>query len=454
MKIDTPFAPTRIALAMTTLATLGMGTAVTLYSPISQANPVETSSPIVNEGDERDDEGDNPADTNSKSRITIQNFAAMAAPAQDPEQVWGNGLLSSTGKVADNNLAPSTISFGGYQFWKSNNPEIFNGPGWLMQNARSHATRGGRSAPLSGCTNVYYFHINKTGGVAYLHLLASNPQSAAVTVSAKGSTYTNSTKPLGGVATGQSYAVAKDWRDGSFPINFSNRSVPSATATEISKIQLNVNNMVDGRFEVCASAGIYLYTVITTGGSTTDAITKSQQGPAPGEIKGTSASTFGREAGIFPSSLVAGVTNVVLPAVANKHLGLAFNTTSKFNANLQEHTVGFTMRLSDSTDRSYGNYGHKYDVTYRLYNTMNFARRVRVSFASSLTNTVNTPSFTFSSPASLNGVNFNIYTTPTQPKQIIGTYSVPANGSFDARLTTFIAGLGVAGQQVILETID
>ena len=48
--------------------------------------------------------------------------------------------------------------------------------------------------------------------------------------------------------------MAKDWRAGTFGVNFSNRSVPDATATEISKIIVNPSNMVGGRFEVCASS--------------------------------------------------------------------------------------------------------------------------------------------------------------------------------------------------------
>jgi hypothetical protein len=379
---------------------------------------------------------------------------ALTVPPQDPQQVWLTGLLSDTQKVADNNLVPISLALGGYKIFKSNNPEIFYGPGWLAQNARTDSVRGGQSSPVSGCTNVYYFHINRSGATAYLHLLASNPQSSAVTISAKGSTYNNSQKPLNGAATGQSYNVAKDWRAGTFGVNFSNRSVASATATEISKIVVNPSNMVDGRFEVCASAGVYLYTVITTAGVTADAINKSQGGPASGEIHPSSSSAYGREAGIYASSLASGLTNVVLPTTASKHIGFAYNTTSKFNASLQEQTAAYTSKLSDSAPRTYGNYGHKFDTTFRLFNTTTRARRVKMSFASSYTNSTNTPSFTFSTPASINGTNFDVWTTPTRPKQVIGTYTVAANDSVDLRLTMFIAGLGVTNQQVILETLD
>ena len=378
----------------------------------------------------------------------------MAAPSPNPAHVWLSGNLATNQKVADNSLSRLNIGFGGYKFWKSNNPEIFRGQGWLMQNSRTDAVRGGQANPLTGCTNAYYFHINQTGGTAYLHLLASNPQASAVTVSAKGSAYTNLTKPLTGMATGQSYFVAKDWRDATFLTNFANRSVGASQVTEIARLSMASNNMADGRFEVCASAGIYLYTVVTTSGTLTDAINRTQGTPASGDIHSTGPGTFGREGGVYASSLVAGTTEVVLPTANGMHIGFAFNTTAKNNANLQEQTVPFITRLSDSADRTYGNYGHKFDTTLRLFNTTASARNVRVSFASSYTAATNTPSFTFSTPASFNGAKFDLWTTPTQPRQVIGTYAVGANSYFDARLALFVAGLGVTNQQLIVETIN
>ncbi|PWF48742.1 DUF3370 domain-containing protein [Massilia glaciei] len=378
----------------------------------------------------------------------------VAAPSPNPAHAWQFGNLSAAQKVDDNLLSPLTIAFGGHKFWKSNNPEIFNGTGWLMQNSRVDPVRGGQANPLTGCTSAYFFHINKTGGTAYLHLLASNPQGAAITLEAKGSAYTNLTKPLTGKATGQSYFVAKDWRDATFSTNFSNRAVGASQVTEIAKLSMANSNMADGRFEVCASAGIYLYTVITTTGTLSDAVNRTQGAPAPGQIYSTGPGTFGREGGVYANSLVAGVTEVVLPASNGQHIGFSFNTTSKNNASLQEQTVPFITRLSDSADRTYGNYGHKFDPTLRLFNTTGSPRNVRISFASSYTAATNTPSFTFSTAASFNGVKFDLWTTPTQPRQVIGTYTVGANAHFDARLTLFVAGLGVTNQQLIVETIN
>lgn len=376
------------------------------------------------------------------------------APAPDPAQVWSFGTLGANEKVADDKLAPLTVTLGGPRFWKSNNPEIYTGTGWLMQNSRSDAVRGGQANAVSGCTPAYFFHINQSGATAYVHLLASNPQSAAVTISAKGSAYNNATKPLTGKATGQSYAVSKDWRDGTFLTSFSGRSVASGGATEVARLTMGPNNMGDGRFEVCSSAGVFLYTVVTTSGTTSDAINKSQGLPAAGDIKSTSANTYGREAGVYQQSQVAGLTHVVLPAGGGQYAGFAFDTNAKFNSRLQEQTSLFDSRLADSADRTYGNYGHQFDTTLRLYNTGSAARSVRVSFASSLTAATNVPSFTFNSAGRYNGANVDLFTTPTQPRQMLGTFSVPANGFYDARLLLTVAGLGVTNQQLIVEAVD
>lgn len=378
------------------------------------------------------------------------SLAAGSAMAQTVN--WTTGTLGATQKVADNLLNPLIISFGGNKIWKSNNPEIVKGAGWLMENSRADATRGGVAYPLAGCTTAYMFHINQIGSGAYLHLLASNPNNATVTISAKGSMYNNSQKPLGGKGTGQSFAVSNDWIKNTFLTNFTGRAVNSLTATEVAKVAMANSNMVDGRFEICASAPIYLYSVVTLTGTTNDAIAKSQGGPAAGEIHPSNTNAFGREAGVYATSQVSGTTNVALPA-AGKYAAFAFDTTKKLSTTTQEQTAPAVMRLSDSSDITAGNYGHKYDVTLHMTNPDPVAKKVRLSFASSFTAATDKPSFTFNSSATLNGSAVTLWTTPTQPKQVLANWTVPANGVFDARLVTFIAGLGVTNQQLILEVL-
>ncbi|WP_269530885.1 DUF3370 family protein [Chitinimonas sp. BJYL2] len=364
---------------------------------------------------------------------------------------WLTGPLAVDTPVPKSELSAFNAGYGGYPIWKSNNPEKYSGTGWLMQNGRADAARGGSATPISGCTNAYTFHINNTGRTAYVHLMASNPNGSALTLNAKGSMYSNTEKPLTGKAAGQSYFVAKDWLNGTFRTNISNRSVNAYTATEIAKVTANVNNMIDGRFEVCTDRSVYLYTVVTYSGTTTDAINATQGAAAPGEIYSPGPGKFGREAGIYAASVVGGTSEVILPA-SGKYLGLAFNTTAK-GAGLQEQTQPATMRLADSSERTYGNYGHKYDVTVRMRNNDSYAKTVRLSFASSFTGSTDTPSFTFNSPAKLNGTAIDLWTTPTKPRQTLGTWTIGANSYFDARLTTFIAGLGVTDQQLVVEVL-
>lgn len=387
------------------------------------------------------------------SRALMLFSLSLATTAASAQVSWQSGLLAANQKVADNLLQPLSLGGGGYPIWKSNNPEIFRGPGWLMQNARFDPTRGGKAYPLAGCHNAYLFHINRMGATGTLHLIATNPNNATITVSAKGSMYTNAQKPLSGAGTGQSYFVSRDWLNGSFGTSFSGRAVGAFQGTEVARLSMANGNMIDGRFEVCGSQPIYLYSVVTTSGSTQDAINATQGAPATGDIYSEGPNAYGREAGVFDKSLVAGTTTIALPAGGNVHAGFSFNTSAKFNANLQEQTRPALYRLSDSTSRSYGNYGHKYDVTLRLSNAHATARSVRLSFASSFTAATDTPSFTFNSAATLNGSAVTLWTTPTRPRQVLGTYTVPANGSVDLRLSTFIAGLGTANQQLVVEVL-
>ncbi|WP_431241811.1 DUF3370 family protein [Flavobacterium sp. P21] len=188
---------------------------------------------------------------------------------------WTSGTLS-TSIVPPQNLKFLSGNLSDKQIWKSNNPEIIKGNGWLMQNARVDSSRGGSSNPLSGTFGVYLFHINQSGSTKYLHVLVSNPQTTALTISGKGSTYTNAEKPLNGSATGQSYFVSKDWLQNTPRTTFSNVTINPSKVYEVYKATLANNNMVDGSYEITASQGVYVYTVVTSTGNINDAVTATQ----------------------------------------------------------------------------------------------------------------------------------------------------------------------------------
>lgn len=365
---------------------------------------------------------------------------------------WNSGLLS-TAVVPLDKLQPISDAVSGSNIWKSNNPEIFKGNGWLMQNARTDSQRGGASYPLSGTFPVYLFHINQSNAQKYLHVLVTNPNATAVTLSGKGSMYTNAEKPLTGAGAGQSYNVSKDWLLNTPRTTFSGVSLGSFKAYEVAKLPMSHGNMIDGRFEITASAGVYVYTVVTSTGNLADAINLAQGAPAPGDIYTPNANAYGREAGVYAASVWSGTTNIELPASAS-HLGLALNTSGKFAFNgkyQQDQNAVAVSKLSDSAEKTYGNYGHRYDITLAMSNPHASAKTVKLYFASNFTSSTNSPSFTYSGMLLLNGAQKVIYTTPTAPKQLLATWTVNASSPFNARMSFYVPGLITTGQQLILE---
>ncbi|WP_246069992.1 DUF3370 family protein [Mangrovivirga cuniculi] len=149
----------------------------------------------------------------------------------------------------------------------------------------------------------------------------------------------------------------------------------------------------------------------------------------------------------------SGSTNISLPS-STSYLGLALNTSSKFAVNgvfLQDQNATYVMKLSDSSEKTYGNYGHKYDITLAMYNPHSTSKQVTLYFGSNYTNSSNSPSFTYNGPLKMNGVIKNIYTTPTAPRQWLATWTVPANSPFNANLDFYVPGLITTGQQLILQ---
>lgn len=354
--------------------------------------------------------------------------------------------------IPDRQLRRLGGALGGPPIWKSNNPEVIEGDGWLMQSARADAVRGGRPTPLSGKPHLYLFHINKSGAPRYLHVLVSNPRTQDLRYGAVGSLYTGAERPLGGAGTGPNYAVARDFLDGTFRTRRSGVTVRPRTATELVRAALGPGVMVDGRFELDIEGGgaAYVYTVVTSSGDLRDAINASQGAPARGPIYPPGPDRYGREAGVYATSAFSGTTEIELPRGA-AHLGLALNTSSKFDPQLQDHTAPALMTLGDSAPRTYANYGHRYDVTLRLLNPGTAARRVRLSLASSARNPA--LSMTFNAPVLVDGARIDVLTTPAAPRQELRTVTVAAGASRDLRLALYVPGLITIGQQLVLEAL-
>ena len=358
---------------------------------------------------------------------------------------WNPGPLS-TEIIALTDLKSLTGSPSGIPIWKSNNPEKFNGNGWLMQHARGDVRGSNRFLDLSDSFAVYLFHINDSSRDKFLHLLATNPQTSSVTLSGKGSMFNNRQFPLPAPANrrgkGLCYQVARNWLEDNHQTSFRNQTLEPGKAYQINRLRLQNRNMVDGRFEITTTAGVFIYSVVTSTGRFEDALNISQRINAPGVIASPGPAAFGREAGIYSHSLWQETITVEVPD-SPAHLGLQLNT--------REQTTDSVIRLSDSARRTFGNYGHKYDLTIVLNNSSTSARRIRLSFAS---NDTSAPvGSLYNGPIRLNNQIKDILNTPTNPKDVLETFEVPANNSTNITIQFYVPGLITIGQQLILESI-
>ncbi|GLW73878.1 hypothetical protein Kpho02_61760 [Kitasatospora phosalacinea] len=351
----------------------------------------------------------------------------------------------------------------GAEMFVSNNPETFTGPGWLAQCARTTTNRGGSAHPLSGTFPVYLYHQNNTGTTAYLHVLVSNPNSTAVTVQATGSVWTNAQKPLvqdpaQRAGTGPCYATSYDWAAGTTRSYLAATAVQPRTVVEVAKIPMT-SSIVDGLLDVTASGGVYVYTAVTTDGSTTTAVnyTQNDAQAAPGNIASQTATTYGREAGVYAASRwETGTFDVTVPA-AGAYLGLALNTTQRQVAALDQ-TVAATAALSDSSQRSWGNYGMRYAVRARLTNPSTQSRTAVLTFGSNVTGATDVPGDTWNGAASVrvDGGPARIgtlYVRPTVPRCEIGRYVLAPGASTLVELEFEVPGLITAGSQLLFESV-
>lgn len=381
----------------------------------------------------------------------------MKVPMDAPVRVrsasdWTPGPLAGP-IVPPDTLQPLSFQTAGPPILKSNNPEVIQGDGWLMTNSPRAEDRQGSESVLRGTFCIFLFHINKAGSSKFLHLLITNPQSQPVLLSGMGSMLTNRQEPLRRrPGRGLNVRVARHWLHGSHRTRFDAIVLEPGRSLVVDRAGLRNRAMVDGRFQITAEGGVHVSTVVTSRGGSADAVNASCGGPAAGEIFSPGPDRFGREAGICATSVLTGVTAIEVPA-PEAHLGLCLNTSNKFDPHLQDHTSPFAMRLGDSSDRTYANYGHAYDLTLLLTNPSAALRKVRLSFATNLVSTVNRPSFAFHAPIQVNDAIQDVYVRPTDPLQVLGTYAIAAGAGQSVRLRYFVPGLISIGQQLIVESI-
>ncbi len=366
-----------------------------------------------------------------------------------PLQDWTPGLAA--GRLPGGQLLDLPGGPAGPPLWVSNNPEAFEGDGWLMQSARTDPTRGGVASPLD-VFRAYLFHLNGSGSTRTLHLVVSNPQLEPVTVTARGSLYRNVEHPIS-PTSGPSVTVAEDRLTGQANVDQTTTLQPY-TGAEVASIELLANNMVDGHLDVTATGGVYLYSVVTTSGSATDAINGSQGAPAPGILASPGPNAFGRSAGIYASSEWQGALSLDLPDEP-AHIAFAMNTSSKFaldGATLQEQAPEALEALWDSSERHYGAYGVRYDLALELC-AGDQDRTVRVTLAHNVEGPTDVPSFVWNGPVRWSGQLQHVSLTPTNPRAVLGEVQVGRASCEVATLELYQPGLITIGQYVQIEAL-
>lgn len=374
---------------------------------------------------------------------------------------WDAGILSNSGSYNSRIVSPEKLKFTsgrleGPKIVVSNNPEAFYSDGWLMQT--SNKGRGSSTYKLSnGKAILYLFHYNRSSDRRgkYIHVLATNPGTSTMRITAKGKAYTSAQKPLpaGQPGTGPSYAVSDDWLRNRLTAK-SSGSIGRYGAYEIAKIYVPYDKFVDGRYEISISGESLFYVVATSNGSTTTAINLSQRKAASGAIARPGSNAFGRSAGIYASSEFNGTYTVDLPA-STGNIGFCFNTTSKFNNNFQEQCPPAIMRLSDSSPLHYGDYGLEFYQRFSIRNTSSRTRNVRFYLASNnhaQNSGVRNNQLTYNGAVKLNGAIKRVSTRGDNPKIKLAEWNIGANRTFNATLEGYFPGLLTVGQQIIIET--
>ncbi len=445
--------PTRLGslVSLLTLACSGPGGGDELgeTTSTSASTSDETDASTSSTGDETDASTSSTSDETDAS--TSDTSDTGDAPDYGPE-AWLPGLPDAL--VPGASLLPLPSEPSGPPIWVSNNPERFFGEGWLVLHSRSDPQRGGAADPLAGSFPAYLFHINASGSSKWLHVVVTNPQAQVVEVAARGSLLTNATHPLAGPGSGPSNQVSEDWLTDSLPLQAGTQPLAPAAGRVLASIEVPSGGLVDGRFEIEASAGVYVYAVVTASSDANPAIDATQGSPAAGEILMPGPNAYGREAGVYEHGEFAAALSLELPPGPG-HLAFAFNTASKFawqGVTLQEQTAAARTILADSAERTWGNYGHHYVVELELRNEGDAPRSVELVLGSLLSAAVDEPSFTWSAPIAVGPVGeatiVTSFTTPTQPLDSLGSWVIAPGEWLPLRVEVYVPGLITAGQQL------
>jgi hypothetical protein len=271
----------------------------------------------------------------------------------------------------------------------SNNPEVFTASGVLYTNARTLPTRGGTACRLEGTFGVYLHHLNQSGSSRNVTLLVTNPNAAPVTISVRGSGYSQG--ETGGLALGQSpdYRVSKEWILDQPATTAAGVTIAPGTGFVAWTKAAGQNQEVDGRFQITSSAPVYVYVVAAQDGTLQKALEVSQSVPmteAPGDYRssGNPPPPFGREAGVYRGDTWTSRFEVAIPTgTSPAHVAFMVNTATGGGLS-QVQAFPALAHLTESAREAVGMYGNVYDVDLGVAMPAGAAasRRVRVAFHS------------------------------------------------------------------------
>jgi len=355
-------------------------------------------------------------------------------------------IISSSAFSATQDL---DIQFEGTQFVESNSPEVVYGTGYVFKNDGNDQQRGGEDYPIKGCSQIYFFHINKSKRNLYFHILIKSKNEKKSKASLKGSVYTNNERPLR-KNRGQSYQTALDWLTRNY--RYQKEAELSQQYRSILSKRLNRKDMLDGKIEVCSKDPYYINLVFSDSDDSKRTVELFSQSPADGIILPVNRNTYGRVAAIFERSEINAKIDINSDIPKN---GLRWhvNTISKFEADreLQDQTMQCVSNLSDSSCVSNGNYGREYNIQLKINNKASSCRKYKLIFASNFKSNVNKPSFTWNCPTLVNNTVVPTFTTPTQPEQLLKTFKVKQGEVRKKNLKFIPCGLITAKQNLRLK---
>ncbi len=380
-----------------------------------------------------------PSDARPSDAPTDAAPAARWIPGAAPERAPRGGSPEQTDLPGGGEGPP---------VFTSNNPEIFTGPGFLYEVARASPTRGGESFPLSGRFGVYLHHVNRAGRPLSLVLLVTNPGTADVVVRAHGSGY-NQTEAGGlGLGRGPDYRVALEWLTAAPATTVPDTALAPQRPLALWTKPVADGAEVDGRFEVFASAPVFVYLVVTESGDLNEAVTLSRV-EAPGEIRspGTPPPPFGREAGVYAHDTWRGTLALEVPA-APAHVSYPIDTATG-SGHRQVQAFPALSRFADSSAEAVGMYGDVFDLALTLRATG--PRRVRVWFAGDVAAS-SALSFQWNGPVRVDGQVSPLIVTPAAPRTMLAELALPAGSPRTVHLELPVPGLISISAALMIET--